>query len=670
MQKKFLTYISIALLVSMPCFSQQSDANGGWGGVADIFDFPVGANAMAMGGAYVSIADDPFALYWNPAAMENIQQMSLGLYYTNLPAGTQYNYIAYTYPTIRLGTFGAGILRLSTGDIGIRPYEDSPVLSGTTSYGRTLFLFGYSITFMDWISAGTTLKFERVDLPNFGSNISESAFGADLGVLIKPPWDIPWLENVAVGFNIQNILQRSIKAIEVRDPTPRNFRFGIAKTHWFGESGNHVKAAIEIDKNFYSVQPDSINNFNSERMPAQYHFGVEYGYRSYGMLRAGFERKQNGGGEYSFKPTFGLGGKFSGIQLDYSYWSWDAAIDETSHRISVVFNIGKTREQKLAELNERELDRFREELQNQQKLERASAISTGLSSARSLFRQGDLDRANVAIYRVLVLDPAGADPDFAEVRLLAERINAAIEERRKQYEQDALQKSVEEQERKRLLQEIETAYNRALAYYQSEDYKQAMAECDHALEINPNRADIKDLREKAENDLKRKIFNLSEDAKRFTAQNRIMEAITKWNQALQLAQNYNPLVESHIQGELQRLESRLNYEDLQRRAIEYEEQKDWEKAAQTYKEALKYAPGNSALKKRYDEANARANAVTQKMTPEVDELYKKALQALYKKEIDQAIEYYQQALKIQPYNKTLLNALDVARQQKAQNASR
>ena len=73
---KYCLWPLLSLLLLMPGVvgGQQSEAKGEWGGLTDILDFPVGARAMAMGGAYVTVADDPFALYWNPAGLEKIPQ--------------------------------------------------------------------------------------------------------------------------------------------------------------------------------------------------------------------------------------------------------------------------------------------------------------------------------------------------------------------------------------------------------------------------------------------------------------------------------------------------------------------------------------------------------------------------------------------------------------------
>ena len=118
------------------------------------------------------------------------------------------------------------------------------------------FLLGYGLRPFDWVSVGTTLKVERVNFPGYveqGSgqavSIIETGFGADFGLLVSPPLSNAWLQNVAVGLNIQNMIKRSVKAVDVNESTPRNYRLGISKMHYMGTRGNHILVALEIDQN-------------------------------------------------------------------------------------------------------------------------------------------------------------------------------------------------------------------------------------------------------------------------------------------------------------------------------------------------------------------------------------------------------------------------------------
>jgi len=644
--KKYSAFVLLfVLLAAGAAFSQSSNSWEQSGGVNDIFDFPVGANAMSMGGAYVSVAKDPFALYWNPATLENVPQMSLGLYYSNLAAGTQYNYLAYVHPTLFTGTFAAGILRLSTGDVPNRDLD--PTLLGMTNYGRTLFLFGYGLKALDWMSFGTTLKVERLVLPNYpdasgdvAGSLNESAFGADVGFLFTPRIPIRYLNDISVGFNLQNALKRSVSAIEERDSTPRNLRLGLSKEVAFGERANHVTVSFEIDSN--------------ERNRETYHLGFEYSFQQNAMLRLGY---------YDGHPTYGAGAKLAGLQLDYSYWNgWDSLLG-SSHRISLVFNVGKDREQKIAEYRERELRRIEEEVMHQRQLDRNEAILSGLSKARMHFANGDYIHASVAINKALVYDETGNDPDLAEARGLAEQINKSIDDQRRREEAEALKRSEEEARLKRRQQLVDEHYQKALAAFGAEDFPGALAECDRGLEIDPGSGLLKDLRSKAETDLKLKLDKLMQTAYRMSQEGRIVDAIGNYSKARQLAIG-NSQYETYISSQLSQLESRLNFEELYRRGLNYERNLNWSAAADLYKDAMRLQPSNQALKKKFEEANVRANAKEMAMPDNVKELYAEGLKAYRAARYDEAVRFFEEARKLQPLNKTILRALDTANEQK------
>ena len=43
---------------------------------ASFLEVGIGARSMGMGGAYVAVAQDAIAMYWNPAGLSRIQQAS------------------------------------------------------------------------------------------------------------------------------------------------------------------------------------------------------------------------------------------------------------------------------------------------------------------------------------------------------------------------------------------------------------------------------------------------------------------------------------------------------------------------------------------------------------------------------------------------------------------
>jgi tetratricopeptide (TPR) repeat protein len=658
---KFLLLITLS--VSCPLFAQ-SYSKGEYGGVTDIFDFPVGARAMAMGGAYAAVANDPFALYWNPAALERVQQMSVGLYYTNLPAGTQYNFLSYVYPSLFFGTFSFGVLRLSTGGIDIYNAQE-PIKLGSMDYGRTLFLFGYGIQSTKWLSIGTTFKLERAVFPGYPDGLSstvgsiaESAFGADFGILFTPNWEMPLLRDFRLGINFQNALQRSLRAVQEREAPPVNVRFGISKEIQMTDLNSLLLLAFEADVNQKSFSKNSL-----QQVPPSYHFGMEYSYLHSALLRFGYDYRRTEAGQLGGFFTYGLGLKLIGFEADYSYWNgWDSILG-SSHRISFILNVGKTRQQRLDELHEKEMKRIEEAIKRQSDERRQNAIISGYSQAMQYFNRGDFNRAFVAINKVLAFDQSGEDADLVDARSLLERINRALRKQGEDEFNSRMQLQQEEQRISRERQQIDTMHDRALAFFEQEEYQSAIEECDRALEIDPKSDRIINLRKTATEELTKKVDELLAEAAKLESQNNLLEAIRIYSNARRMVSG-DRVKESLISGRISNLEGKLKKEGLIQQAAIHENNKNWIDAAALYKQALDYDPSNSTLKRKYEEAQTWANAKILDMSPEVETIYKKGYNALMKGKYDEAIEFYNEALKLQPQNITILNAIEYAKEKK------
>ncbi len=633
--------IVVWLAASVQGAAQQADQANAYGGVTDIFDHPVGARAMALGGAYVSLADDPFALYWNPAALEQVPHMGLGFYYTNLAAGTSYNYVAYTHPTLFVGTFSVGMLNIATNDIKVRDVDD-PSEIGVTNYGRTLLLFGYGFKPLSFLSVGANFKVERANLVGFPealtdriSNYTESSYGADFGLLFKPGLKTLFLNDISIGLSVQNLLQRSIRAIESRETTPSNLRLGLSKKFSLGGESNSIAVAVELDKN--------------EMTPMQLHMGAEYRYQEYAALRLGFDRD---------KLTYGMGARVAGVQIDYSYWTGNDALLGTSHRLSVVLHVGKNRQQRLEDYQLQEQQRIEKIEAERRESDRRDRISADLSNGERLFAKGDWDQAYVILNRLLVLyDISGSDPDLEVARELFARINKERQEKRNREEEEFRRLQDEEAQTRRNTKAATDHYNDALAFYTADEYHDAIREIDKALDYMPNSEQFQKLRKDAELALARKIDELLERAKTMQAAGRSNEAIVTLNEALRLARDNNQY-KTFIIGMRDNISAGLSRDSMLRQAIDYENSKNWIKAAELYKQLANAEPGNAALRKKYEDTNARATARDMGMPDDVKALYNRGLQAAIAGRYVDALRYLEEARKLQPQNINIYIAID------------
>src|SRR2546426_4819186 len=65
----------------------------------------VGARATGLGESFVAVANDPSAIYWNPAGLASLQRSELLLSHIQWPADIRYEHVAWVLPVQRLGRF-------------------------------------------------------------------------------------------------------------------------------------------------------------------------------------------------------------------------------------------------------------------------------------------------------------------------------------------------------------------------------------------------------------------------------------------------------------------------------------------------------------------------------------------------------------------------------------
>jgi tetratricopeptide (TPR) repeat protein len=658
LNRKSFFVVLVLLLLPLVCFAQ--DGPNAWGGLTDIFDLPVGARAMAMGGANVACVDDPFALYWNPAALENVMHTGIGLYYSNLPGSTNYNFISLSYPSLFLGTISVGYMGIGTGDI-LMSDEDASQL-GPEDYGRSLFMLGYGYRIFDWMSLGTTLKLERAKFPAYPDdftgetgNLLEAAFGADFGLLFTPNFDNRYLSNLSFGFNLQNAAQRSIRAEEIREDSPRNLRIGIAKKIKFNTSPSFMTIAFDMSR-----------NDKTGSVPTQYHLGFEYVYMESFMARMGYDRRGPSIGGNG--PTYGIGVKQFGLSLDYSFWS--GGYDElgSSHRVSLVYELGKDKNVRMEEYLAAEAEKIQVQVTSRLRYEQEASIATSRARANQYFTRGDLVRAYTEVNRVLLFDEEGTDSDFDDMRDLLGQVNEALRLQREKELEAKIVRNQAEADARRQQALVEEHITKARVFYQNEDFVQAIEECGRALEINPESESAKELLDIVDRDLRLAIRDLAAQGDRLKQQGRLMEAISSYNQARRLALS-NPQWESLLRTKITDMERRLGYEELLQRAASHERSKNWAQAAEVYQKALKSAPSNSFIQQKYQYTHARANMTVIPMTPEVQELYAKGTSAITSGNYNEALGFLEQARKLQPLNSTILGAIDYAIERKSRQAN-
>jgi hypothetical protein len=283
--------------------------------------------SAAMSGAHVSINGDAFATYWNPAAVADVEQFTVGASNTFWVAGINHAYLSVIKPT-KIGNFALSTTSLSTGRMERRT-EFQP--DGTGQYfsaTNTAIGLTYSKRLTDFFSYGVSLRYVNETLAEYTAHTGV----VDLGFLYRT--DVKDLSfAVAVqSFGTNSKLKGDYtpealnpKPIQLESyPAPTVFKLGASIVPWKTD-----------DKSLTAIVQLNHPNDNAENI----RMGLEFEYRKLLYLRAGYKINVKD----EVYPTAGLGVR---ARIGRHPLNFDYAVDPTRylgwiHRIGLTFSLNK-----------------------------------------------------------------------------------------------------------------------------------------------------------------------------------------------------------------------------------------------------------------------------------------------------------------------------------------
>ncbi len=306
-----------------------------------------GARAMALGGAFTAVADDPSAVFWNPAGLTAMPTRQLLLMHEERFGGlVDRDFAAYAQPVSwallggEAAGFGLALIRLGIDDIPVTAHLFSQLdvngdaqISDEESLGlfelqdqivyksdsEVALFVSYGEQRGDW-RLGGSLKLIRQSVAD------ESSFGIGLDAALLRPrvW-----RNLDFGLKLQDvtttylswstgknevIVPALVPGLAWRQPLPA----------W--HAGVLLAGALETRFEDYG----DADQFAWGSVSANLHLGLELDLRERVFLRGGFDS-----GFGSDDLTAGAGFRLDFLTVDYAYGGDKLGIDEVSHRISV-----------------------------------------------------------------------------------------------------------------------------------------------------------------------------------------------------------------------------------------------------------------------------------------------------------------------------------------------
>jgi len=304
----------------MICLIGQGPANGYGTTSGNFLKIGVGARPAAMGEAYTALAEGASAAYWNPAGLARQEVFELLSMQANWFYETSFQYLGFSYPFGRLGTFGLSYSLLNYGSVaGYNSLGSREADVGASDNALTL---SWGKALNKKISLGLDLKFISETLDTFRA----SAVGADLGLLLKLP------AAFTLGVSLQNQLGE-LKFIQEQNPLPRKAVIGIAAQNFILEP-----LTLSADYNLPQGETNYLN------------YGCEYWFSDFFALRLGSSKSRLQGG---------IGFKASYFDLDYAYVPYEYL--GATHRVSLSLRFAARREEEIKKHFKLGKDYYREQ---------------------------------------------------------------------------------------------------------------------------------------------------------------------------------------------------------------------------------------------------------------------------------------------------------------------
>ena len=294
--KRYLTFIILGVLLIAPQARGGSEDGGLPGGY---LRWGASARCLALGGAFVGLADDAAAAYWNPAGLAQIPSTQLLAMHAILFEQTSYDLFTIVQPTRKLGTFGFGGVWLSSGSFERTDEQNRP--QGHFSDLQSTLFISYAKE-LGRVSTGLNFKLVGHKIAGY----SGSGTGLDLSLIYRP------LRSLNFGLSLQNILQPKLTLIEEEESYPRCIRVGQALKFL----NRRLVLVTDLEK--------------VEGQELKVHTGMEWWAFPSLALRGGYDGQVR---EYSL----GSGFRFSRYQVDYSMMVHELGI---SHRFSFIWRFG------------------------------------------------------------------------------------------------------------------------------------------------------------------------------------------------------------------------------------------------------------------------------------------------------------------------------------------
>ena len=272
-------------------------------------ELPIGPRAVGMGGAFVSVADDPTATYWNPAGLARVavpeRHFAIQFQHNEWISDFRQEFVG---GSTRIGphAFGGSFSGFYIGDIDGRDEFGQ----ATTTFGAydVVVTGSYAHAITDRASAGGSVKYIVANI----DDLTHFAFAGDLGAQVEVVPDL------RVGGAVTN-LGRGLTFISERDQLPTAVQVGGSYRLPQRLGNGSLLVALDVRK----ARGDD----------AHVLLGAEYDYGGLAQFQAGYRTGFDNEG-----LSFGAATAVSSVKVSYAVVPFDSDLG-TTHRFAIGFRL-------------------------------------------------------------------------------------------------------------------------------------------------------------------------------------------------------------------------------------------------------------------------------------------------------------------------------------------
>lgn len=302
------------LILILTIFSSAAVGETGDGGYAGPFlQLGFGARAMGMGGAFVAVADDATAGFFNPAGLVQVTERTFGAFYRRTTLDRRLSYVVYNQPIRDEATIALAWINAGVGDVMGRDSDGYPTQEISNYQNAVQLFLGRRI--LDQLSVGLGIEYIQYNLANinaYGLGFGVSAMGRPtpklrLGVAVE---DIGMRYSWASGDYWR---QFGLLGSSVKEEFPFNVRVGAS----YLLLEDRILLSSEFEKN--------------QKQEGRIHLGAEGWALENVAGRIGYDRG-------SFTLGLGLRQKIQSAILGFDYAFITSRVeDDADHLISLQF---------------------------------------------------------------------------------------------------------------------------------------------------------------------------------------------------------------------------------------------------------------------------------------------------------------------------------------------